>query len=78
MVTKIKDSAGDEAANRHATAGGLSPQARRALEEAEARRAAQTETAGTAGPAKREIGGCDGPEPIRYGDWEINGRTSDF
>ena len=27
----------------------------------------------------REIGGRkDGPEPTRYGDWEKNGRCSDF
>jgi len=26
----------------------------------------------------REIGGPKGPEPTRYGDWEINGRCSDF
>jgi hypothetical protein len=28
-------------------------------------------------PAK-EIGGPKGPEPTRYGDWEVNGRCSDF
>ena len=26
----------------------------------------------------REIGGPKGPEPTRYGDWERNGRCSDF
>jgi hypothetical protein len=26
----------------------------------------------------REIGGPKGPEPTRYGDWEHNGRCSDF
>lgn len=25
-----------------------------------------------------EIGGRDGPEPTRYGDWEKNGLISDF
>lgn len=25
-----------------------------------------------------EIGGPKGPEPTRYGDWEINGRCVDF
>ena len=31
-------------------------------------------------PAKmpREIGGPAGPEPTRYGDWEVKGRCSDF
>lgn len=27
---------------------------------------------------EREIGGVDGPEPTRYGDWERNGRCTDF
>ena len=25
-----------------------------------------------------EIGGPQGPEPTRFGDWEVNGRCSDF
>ncbi|HYW03153.1 MAG TPA: DUF1674 domain-containing protein [Gammaproteobacteria bacterium] len=29
-------------------------------------------------PRPREIGGPSGPEPTRYGDWERNGRCSDF
>ncbi len=31
-------------------------------------------------PAKRpeEVGGQKGPEPTRYGDWEKDGRVSDF
>jgi hypothetical protein len=29
-------------------------------------------------PATREIGGPQGPEPTRYGDWEKGGRCSDF
>ena len=34
----------------------------------------QTET-----PARpREIGGPKGPEPTRYGDWEVGGRCTDF
>lgn len=32
-----------------------------------------------AGPTlPREIGGPKGPEPTRYGDWEQNGRCTDF
>jgi hypothetical protein len=47
--------------------------ARRALEEAEARRAAAR------GPAlPPELGGRDGPEPVRYGDWELKGIAIDF
>ncbi|MBK8285053.1 MAG: DUF1674 domain-containing protein [Ahniella sp.] len=26
----------------------------------------------------REIGGREGPEPTRFGDWEKNGRCIDF
>ncbi|MDD2877710.1 MAG: DUF1674 domain-containing protein [Acidiphilium sp.] len=29
-------------------------------------------------PMPKEIGGPKGPEPTRYGDWEHNGRCSDF
>jgi hypothetical protein len=29
-------------------------------------------------PQPREIGGPKGPEPTRYGDWEYNGRCTDF
>ena len=32
-----------------------------------------------AGPsAPKEIGGRDGPEPTRFGDWEKGGRCIDF
>jgi hypothetical protein len=34
-------------------------------------------TAG-ADPRPREIGGREGPEPTRFGDWEKNGRCIDF
>jgi len=27
---------------------------------------------------KKEVGGRDGPDPTRYGDWEKNGRCIDF
>ena len=26
----------------------------------------------------KEIGGPSGPEPTRYGDWEVKGKVSDF
>ncbi len=51
----------------------LSPAARRALEEAAARRAA---TAVAALP--QEDGGPAGPEPTRFGDWERKGLAVDF
>ncbi|MEM9044598.1 MAG: DUF1674 domain-containing protein [Pseudomonadota bacterium] len=47
--------------------------AKRALAEAEIRRAA---TASQELPA--ETGGRNGPEPTRFGDWEKKGITSDF
>jgi len=53
----------------------LSPQARRALEEADKRRKKADEA--IARQAK-EIDGRQGPEPTRYGDWENNGIASDF
>ena len=31
-----------------------------------------------AAPQPVEIGGRKGPEPTRYGDWELNGRCIDF
>lgn len=49
--------------------------ARRALEEAAARRKAYL-AAEAAMP--RELGGRGGLEPVRYGDWEIKGLASDF
>ena len=33
---------------------------------------------GTDDKPRREIGGPKGPEPTRYGDWEQNGRCTDF
>jgi hypothetical protein len=53
----------------------LAPAAERALAEAAARRA---ETDRHPVDCPTEIAGRDGPEPTRYGDWEINGLTSDF
>jgi len=55
----------------------LTPAAQRALAEAEERRRlADAERA--AHPTPKEIGGRDGPEPTRYGDWEKGGIASDF
>ena len=47
--------------------------AKRALAEAEARR----KTAQAINMPK-ELGGRDGPEPVRYGDWEKKGIAVDF
>lgn len=41
--------------------------------------ATPSEPAGSAAaPMPTEIGGRDGPEPTRFGDWEKNGRCIDF
>lgn len=59
--------------NQEAPGKVLSPAARRALEEAAARREANA-----AMELPTEIGGRGGAEPVRFGDWEINGRAIDF
>ena len=66
MTNNVKGAPGTEN-------GGLTPAARRALAEAEERRRKLLE-------AERapEVGGRDGPEPTRYGDWEKGGIVSDF
>lgn len=51
----------------------LTDAARRALEEAAARRAATVTS-----PVPPEQGGRGGPEPTRFLDWEIKGRAVDF
>jgi hypothetical protein len=53
----------------------LPPAAQRALAEAAERRA-KLDAAVDAMPT--ELGGRDGPEPVRYGDWEKNGLAIDF
>lgn len=45
----------------------------RAKAEAEARRQQETKS-----QIPKEIGGQQGPEPTRYGDWEKKGIASDF
>ncbi len=78
----IRDTAPDKSASenpdpRPETEGAapgavLTPAAKRALEEAAARRRA-------ASPAReKELGGPSGLEPTRYGDWERKGRAVDF
>jgi hypothetical protein len=52
-----------------------SPAAERALAEAAARRA-ERERDKAAQP--KEVGGRGDLDPTRYGDWEVNGLTSDF
>lgn len=51
----------------------LPPAAQRALAEAEARRKAAAKP-----DHPKELGGRDGPDPARYGDWEKKGIAVDF
>jgi hypothetical protein len=50
----------------------LTPAAQRALAEAAARRASE------AAPRPRELNGRKGPDPVRYGDWEVKGIATGF
>jgi len=52
----------------------LTPEAKRALAEAEERRKHQAAELNR----PNEVGGRDGPEPTRFGDWEKGGIASDF
>lgn len=51
----------------------LPPAAQRALAEAEERRRTAKKE-----DMPKELGGRDGPEPVRYGDWENKGIAVDF
>lgn len=51
----------------------LPPAALRALTEAEERRKQAKEQ-----DLPKELGGREGPEPVRYGDWEKKGIAVDF
>lgn len=51
----------------------LPPAAQRALAEAEERRRTAPDL-----KLPKELGGRDGPEPVRFGDWEKKGLAIDF
>ncbi|MCA0203398.1 DUF1674 domain-containing protein [Pararhodobacter sp.] len=57
------------------SASDLPPAAQRALAEAEERRRKAEAEAAT---LPKELGGRNGPEPVRYGDWEKKGIAVDF
>ena len=73
MTTDRPDAPTEEALNPGERE--LTPAARRALAEAEQRRRAAEAQAIKQPP---EVGGRDGPDPARYGDWEKGGIASDF
>jgi hypothetical protein len=72
-----RDTGPDKAESAAASPRPLSEVARRALAEAEARRAELDRRAAEL-TAVKEKDGRDGPEPVRYGDWEVKGLASDF
>ncbi|TVR45592.1 MAG: DUF1674 domain-containing protein [Rhodobacteraceae bacterium] len=63
----------DDTATEAARRAALPPAAQRALAEADARKAADSDAT-----LPRELGGRKGPEPVRYGDWEKKGIAIDF
>ncbi|MBW7056157.1 DUF1674 domain-containing protein [Paracoccus bogoriensis] len=67
------DRTGVPAADASPATRDLPPAAQRALAEAEERRKARA-----AQILPKEYGGRDGPEPVRYGDYEKNGIAVDF
>jgi hypothetical protein len=69
----VPDKAGEPAPET--TQNPLSPAARRALAEAEARR---IEIDAEMAARPKETGGRGGLDPNRYGDWDIKGITADF
>jgi hypothetical protein len=72
--TQPKPSADDAAKDGAPEQRPLTPAAQRALAEAAARRA----EADRKPDQPKEVQGRNGLDPTRYGDWEINGLTSDF
>lgn len=61
------------AAHTKEVAERLAQAAKRANAEAQERRDKEV-----ARQMPRELGGPKGPEPTRYGDWQVNGIVSDF
>ena len=65
----------DPASREEARQERIAAAAKRAKAEAESRKAGIDQVGKT---LPREVDGRDGPEPIRYGDWEVDGRATDF
>jgi hypothetical protein len=74
-VVRVSDNSEDGQAHSVPEPRRLSPEAQRALKEAEERRRQRD---AEAKPRPKEEGGPKGPEPTRYGDWEKGGIVSDF
>ncbi len=69
------NTAGPVATSNEQLPQNVTPAALRALAEAEERRRQQSENEANRPP---EVGGRNGPDPIRFGDWEKGGIASDF
>lgn len=49
------------------------------VKDADKAKAENSSAQGNAQESKpQEVGGSDKPDPVRYGDWEINGKCIDF
>jgi hypothetical protein len=75
MATEKNEATEGSAEGAPAPRRTLTPEAERALAEAAERRAAAERDAKA---RAKELGGPEGPEPTRYGDWEKAGVVSDF
>lgn len=74
MTTKPTGELTGDTSKDETAARVLTPEAERALAEADARRKLASDQAAAA----KEVGGRDGPDPVRFGDWEKGGIASDF
>lgn len=73
MPVAEKEKSEQGAAGKPAGERQLTPAAERALAEAAERREAREDVS-----RPTEIDGRQGPDPTRYGDWEVKGIASDF
>lgn len=69
----LKNEDGDKSVPTDQPEKPLTEQAKRALKEAADRRKIHA-----AIKVENETGGREGPDPARYGDWEVKGIASDF
>jgi len=74
-LNAVSGIARDESTPAGGSKRGLVPAAQRALAEAKARRA---EIDRKSKEKPKELHGRKGPDPARYGDWEVKGIASDF
>jgi hypothetical protein len=78
MVEPPLQKPADAATAPRANSRPLPEAAARALAEAAARRTERGNTETGKSQTADEVGGREGLDPTRYGDWEVNGLASDF